>query len=300
MRPDSDHLVPAIEAVLFAADQPVAVRALAELFDNLGEDEVRAALDDLRTACDAGGRGVQLAEIAGGVQLVTRERYAAWVDLFLRGRRRVRLSRSALEALAIIAYKQPVTKVEVDEIRGVDSSGVIATLLERGLIAISGRAPGVGRPLLYSTSVEFLSYFGLASLDELPRLSELTQLMETNVVHAESATEEPTAAIDDVLARNEGRAASGESAGEERDPADEDEEIAAFQVLVEEEAREMGDLDVADMDEDVAALELLAREEEIEEAEGTDAGSPVRDAGDARVTARGEVGSAHEVENEDA
>ncbi len=207
MRLEREQLVPAIEAVLFAADQPVTVTALRELFGGASVEDVEAAIAQLGARYEEHGHGVHIAHIAGGVQILTQSAHAEWVDLFLRGKRKVRLTRSALEALAIVAYKQPVTKVEIDEIRGVDSSGVVATLLERGLVAISGRAEGVGRPLLYSTTDEFLSYFGLAKLEELPRLSEITQLLETSVAKPEEITvvtgesvDEGTAAVVDVEA----------------------------------------------------------------------------------------------------
>ncbi len=192
MRPDPEILLPTLEAVLFAADQPVPVKTLCELFAPMKDDEIVDGLQRLQASYDADGRGVTLVDIAGGYQILTREPFAPWVDLFLRGRRKVRLSRSALEALGIIAYKQPVTKVEIDEIRGVDSSGVVATLMERGLVSIAGRAEGVGRPLLYATTGEFLSYFGLTAIDELPRLSELTQLMETGVAQPDAVEEMAT------------------------------------------------------------------------------------------------------------
>jgi segregation and condensation protein B len=120
---------------------------------------------------------VELREIAGGWMLVTTAEQAEWVGRMLRGKRRMRLSRAALESMAIIAYKQPVTKSEVEAIRGVDSSAVLATLLERNLVTIRGRSKVVGRPLLYGTTQEFLDYFGLRDLSELPRPEELRALV---------------------------------------------------------------------------------------------------------------------------
>jgi len=124
------------------------------------------------------GRGVMLAEIAGGYQILSRRECAPWIDRMLRSRRKVRLSRAGLETLAIVAYKQPVTKVEIDGIRGVDSSGSLHTLLERGLVVIKGRSKGVGRPLVYATSPEFLSYMGINDLADLPELKELSTVLE--------------------------------------------------------------------------------------------------------------------------
>src|SRR6185436_17242084 len=121
--------------------------------------------------------GVELREIAGGWLLTTAAEHSEWVARMLRGKKRMRLSRAALETMAIIAYKQPVTKSEVESIRGVDSSAVLATLLERNLVTIRGRSKVVGRPLLYGTTPEFLDYFGLRDLSELPRPEELRALV---------------------------------------------------------------------------------------------------------------------------
>ena len=123
------------------------------------------------------GAGVELREIAGGHLFVTTADQSEWVGRMLRGRKKMRLSRAGLETMAIIAYKQPVTKSEVEAIRGVDSSGVLATLLERNLVTIRGRSKVVGRPLLYGTTHEFLDYFGLKDLAELPRPEELRALV---------------------------------------------------------------------------------------------------------------------------
>jgi len=166
----------AVEALLFSSDQPLALSLLAESLDS-GADEVMAALQALGADCAARGAGVELREIAGGWMLVTTAAHAEWVGRLLRGKRRMRLSRAALETMAIIAYKQPVTKSEVEAIRGVDSSAVLGTLLERNLVTIRGRSKVVGRPLLYGSTPEFLDYFGLRDLSELPRPEELRALV---------------------------------------------------------------------------------------------------------------------------
>jgi segregation and condensation protein B len=173
---ETDQLKPVLEALLFAAESPVPASLLAEAAE-VSLEEVSVALLALAGEYDAGGRGVRLTEIAGGWQFLTREEYAPFLGRFLRGKKKMRLSRPALETLAIIAYKQPVTKAEVDAIRGVDSSGVLNTLLERELVTIRGRSKVVGRPLLYGTTGEFLSYFGLNDLNELPRVEELKAIV---------------------------------------------------------------------------------------------------------------------------
>jgi len=173
---ETHELVPVLEALLFAADTALPSMLLAEACET-DLAAVSEALLALQKETDAAGRGVRLAEMAGGWIFVTRDVYAPFVARMLRGKKKMRLSRPALETLAIIAYKQPVTKSEVEAIRGVDSSGVMATLLERNLVTIRGRSKVVGRPLLYGTTQEFLDYFGLKDLTELPRPEELRALV---------------------------------------------------------------------------------------------------------------------------
>lgn len=171
------NLRAALEALLFASDQPLPLELLSESLETAPAavvEELRRLGEDYATR----GAGVELREIAGGWLLVTPPTQAEWVGRMLRGKKRMRLSRAALEAMAIIAYKQPVTKSEIEAIRGVDSSAVLATLLERNLVTIRGRSKVVGRPLLYGTTQEFLDYFGLKDLSELPRPEELRALVE--------------------------------------------------------------------------------------------------------------------------
>jgi segregation and condensation protein B len=170
------NLQAALEALLFSSDQPLPLTLLAESLD-APPGRVAEALVALEAAYAARGAGVQIREIAGGHLLVTAPEHAEWVGRLLRGKKKMRLSRAALETMAIIAYKQPVTKSEVEAIRGVDSSAVLATLLERNLVTIRGRSKVVGRPLLYGTTQEFLDYFGLRELAELPRPEELRALV---------------------------------------------------------------------------------------------------------------------------
>jgi segregation and condensation protein B len=134
-------------------------------------------LEEMGRDYEREGRGFRLKQLAGGYALLTDPALAEWVSKLLRGKRKMRLSRPALETMAIIAYKQPVTKSEIDEIRGVDTSAVLATLLERNLVTIRGRSKVVGRPLLYGTTQEFLDYFGLKEIAELPRPEELRALV---------------------------------------------------------------------------------------------------------------------------
>ncbi|HYR52151.1 MAG TPA: SMC-Scp complex subunit ScpB [Candidatus Dormibacteraeota bacterium] len=167
-----------LEAVLFASDVPVTLNVLTQVLGNRSAAEVRAVLTEMAAAYESEERGVILSEIAGGFQILSRKECAPWVEQMLRSRRKIRLSKPALESLAIVAYKQPITKVEIDSIRGVDSAGVLHTLLERNLVTIKGRSKGVGRPLLYSTTQEFLSYMGINEVTDLPELKEVAPLLE--------------------------------------------------------------------------------------------------------------------------
>ncbi len=163
-----------LEAALFAASRPLGLDELATLDAEAGELGTRAALEELRAAYAGGDHGVELAEIADGWQFLTRPEYAEPIERAQFALRPRRLSPAALETLAIIAYRQPVGRIEVDEIRGVDSGAVIDKLVERGLIEVTSRGEGLGRPLLYGTTPQFLEILGVRSLDDLPRLDELS------------------------------------------------------------------------------------------------------------------------------
>ncbi len=162
-----------LEAALFAASRPLTLEELATLDPEVSEEAVRAALAELRAAYGDEDHGVELSELAGGWQFLTRAEFAEIIERAQFALRPRRLSPAALETLAIIAYRQPVGRLEVDEIRGVDSGAVLEKLLERGLIEVVARGEGLGRPLLYATTPQFLEILGLRELSELPRLEEL-------------------------------------------------------------------------------------------------------------------------------
>src|SRR5256885_6646063 len=170
------HLRSAVEALLFSSDQPLTLALLADALDSPPQ-AVSEALLELGQEYRSRESGVELSEMAGGWIVTSTAEQHEWVARMLRGKRKLRLSRAALETLAIIACKQPVTKSEIEAIRGVDSSGTLATLLERSLVTIKGRSTVVGRPLLYGSTPEFLNYFGLKELAELPRPEELRALV---------------------------------------------------------------------------------------------------------------------------
>jgi len=165
-------------AALFASSRPLTVGELVTLEQGAGEDAVRAGLAEIRDAYATQDHGVELVEIAQGWQFLTRREYAEAIDRAQFALRPRRLSPAALETLAIIAYRQPVARLEVDEIRGVDCGAVIDKLIERGLVDVVTRGEGLGRPLLYGTSPQFLEILGLKDLDELPRLDELSVALQ--------------------------------------------------------------------------------------------------------------------------
>jgi segregation and condensation protein B len=180
-----------IESLLFASDRPLT---LAELKRHVGERDggrLTAAIEDLRAR--RAESGVQVVQVAGGYQLRTNPENVAWVSRILAGKP-PRLSRAMLETLAIVAYRQPITRPEIDEIRGVDCGPVLKTLLERGLVRMIGKKEEVGRPILYGTTPEFLRTFSLRDLTELPTLREFHELGEAEKAKVEAAT--PATAAD--------------------------------------------------------------------------------------------------------
>ena len=171
-----NHLKPHLEALLFAAGDPISAAQLATILE-IPEDHVRLLLAELKNDLNSAERGITLVEVAGGYQLVTKGELAATVEK-LAGVQDSRLSLPALETLAIIAYKQPITRGEIDFIRGVQSDSVLATLLDKGLIKELGRKEGPGRPILYGTTDTFLLHFGLNSINELPKFEDFNNNVE--------------------------------------------------------------------------------------------------------------------------
>lgn len=162
-----------VEAVLFASDAPLKAEEIARADESLDEDSVETALQELRTLYDESGRSFQLKEIGEGYQILTRPEFAPYLERFDTVPRPSHLSGPALETLAIIAYRQPIGRIEIEYIRGVGSAGVIRTLQDRGMVEMVGRGEGLGRPLLYGTTSRFLEHFGFSSLDDLPRPEDL-------------------------------------------------------------------------------------------------------------------------------
>ena len=173
-----DELKPVIEAILFVADEPLGFKQLCKILGEVSEGDVKLALDELVAEYDERQSGLEFREIAGGWRISTRPQNHEFIRKYLKSRPTARLSLPALETLAVIAYKQPITIPEILEIRGVTSSSAIKTLLEKRLIVTKGRKETVGRPMMYGTSKEFLIQFGLKDLSELPSIEDFQDLAQ--------------------------------------------------------------------------------------------------------------------------
>jgi segregation and condensation protein B len=165
-----------LEALIFASPEPLTPKAMFKLLDSEPKEDVQAALVDLKHDYDRPG-GLQLVEVAGGYQIVTRPDLHEWVRRLFHERSTQKLTVPALETLAVIAYRQPITAAEITDVRGVNTAGVLNTLLERHLIKIVGRKQVVGRPFLYATTKEFLIRFGLNDLSDLPKVEDMAEAL---------------------------------------------------------------------------------------------------------------------------
>lgn len=175
-RRPSAELKAILEALIFASPDPLTPKAMYKLLDAEPKEDVQAALAQLKQDYERPS-GLQLVEVAGGYQIVTRPDLHEWVRRLFQERTTQKLSVQALETLAVIAYRQPVTALEITEIRGVNTSGVLNTLLERHMIKIVGRKQVVGRPFMYATTKEFLIRFGLKDLDDLPKVEDMAEAL---------------------------------------------------------------------------------------------------------------------------
>ena len=201
--------VDVLEALLFASDAPLEPERIREVLDLDSTAAAREQVDALRRRLDEQGRALQILEVGGGYRLVTRPEVAPWLVKLARSKTRSRLSRPALETLAIIAYRQPVSRPEVDAVRGVNSEGVLDNLLERRMIKIAGRKESPGRPFLYETTREFLVAFGLRDVSDLPKVEGELVVPETVAEDApESADSTEVAAAADSPQQDPGEGGS--------------------------------------------------------------------------------------------
>ncbi len=216
-----------VEGVLFASDAPLKAEEIARADESLDEDRVQESIEDLRTLYDESERAFQIVELGEGYQILTRPEFAPYLERFDTVPRPSRLSGPALETLAIIAYRQPIGRIEVEYIRGVQVAGVIRTLQDRDLIGVVGRAEGLGRPLLYGTTRRFLEHFGFASLDDLPRPEDLPILLRDRTPLEELSEEEEEPPTDEDSSEGEESGEESEEEPEEEsgdEPEDESEE----------------------------------------------------------------------------
>lgn len=184
---DDAHAVDAdvkavLEALLFVSGEPLSVERCTAVLGQVTKSQVQASLRALQQDYQREGRALQVVQVAGGYRLATKEQFAPWIKRLDKAKAPAKLSRSAVESLAIIAYRQPIVRGEIEKIRGVETSGVLRTLLERKLVRMVGRKDEPGRPILYGTTKHFLEHFGLKSLADLPPLREFKELGEGDQV----------------------------------------------------------------------------------------------------------------------
>ena len=168
-----DEVKRIVEALLFAVQEPISVRKISEIIEGTEAKEIREVIQQLREEYDTHDRVFQIEEIANGFQLLSRPEYHEWISKIRKKSGESKLSQQALETLSIIAYKQPIIRAEIEAIRGVQSGQMIRTLIEKGLVKITGRDEVLGRPLLYGTTTKFLDHFGLKSIKDLPKVEDL-------------------------------------------------------------------------------------------------------------------------------
>ena len=168
-----DEVKRIVEALLFAVQEPISVRKICEVVEDVEAKEIREVIQQLREEYDTHDRVFQIEEIANGFQLLSRPEYHEWISKIRKKSGESKLSQQALETLSIIAYKQPIIRAEIEAIRGVQSGQMIRTLIEKGLVKITGRDEVLGRPLLYGTTTKFLDHFGLKSIKDLPKVEDL-------------------------------------------------------------------------------------------------------------------------------
>ncbi|MFA4992144.1 MAG: SMC-Scp complex subunit ScpB [Candidatus Omnitrophota bacterium] len=201
---DREQAKKIIEAMLFVSDKPLFLNEIKNVLEDLDAAAIKEAIGELGKYYEESGRAFRIAEIAGGYQILTDPVLAPWLKKLYKTAGADRLSGPALETLAIIAYKQPASKPEIEAIRGVNVDGVLKTLVEKNLVKIAGRRETVGRPIIYGTTQEFLQYFGLNSLDELPKLDEF-HFTENDIElpeHLKKEQEEPKNEISEPTQEN--------------------------------------------------------------------------------------------------
>jgi len=208
---ENENNIPIIESLILSSPEPLSGRKISEVVDNLNNGDIDEIIDILNRRYSENDNSFRIRKIAGGYQVYIVESYARYVEDLLARRRSIRLTRAALETLAIIAYRQPVTKTDIEMIRGVASDSVIHTLLQRKLVTMAGRADTVGRPLLYKTTDEFLKFFNLNTLNDLPRMKEIEELLASGDPDTQPTL--PLGMEDETLPASNAQDDTGESTG---------------------------------------------------------------------------------------
>jgi segregation and condensation protein B len=175
---EENNLKSAIEALIFASEKPITTEQIKKVLGDLDAPMINKIIGELKSEYEAGNRGIRLIEIAGGFQMATSSNFAPFLKKLFKNRYSEKLSKPALESLAIIAYKQPLTKAEIESLRNVNVDGVMKSLLDKNLIRICGRKKIPGRPFVFGTTREFLEHFGLKSLADLPKMEDFTVLAQ--------------------------------------------------------------------------------------------------------------------------
>ena len=223
---EDQQLKSAVEALLFVSGNPISMDKLKGIFDEATAEQIDMQLAVLRQEYDDRNAGIMLAEVAGGYQLATRPEHFGWIRKFKSVKVSTRLSKPALETLAIVAYKQPITRTEVEAVRGVNIGGIMRNLMERRLVKIVGKKDVPGKPMMYGTTQDFLQYFGLKDLSALPTLKEFQELeagedvMEEVPAGAPGDTDAATAPASEAEILEE-EAAYADLATEEETPSEE-------------------------------------------------------------------------------
>jgi segregation and condensation protein B len=192
-----DNVKSVIEALLFASEKPLLVEQVKEVLGHLEKEDIARLLGELSTEYEATGRGMRIVEVAGGFQMVTTSDFAPFLRKLFKQRKSERLSKSALETLAIIAYKQPVSRAEIGSIRSVNVDNMVKSLLDKGLIRVAGRKKTPGRPFVYATTRQFMEYFGLKSLAQLPKFEEFASFAQNKVAEIEAIAEDQNTEVVD-------------------------------------------------------------------------------------------------------
>lgn len=194
---DNTNVKVVIEAMLFSSEKPLVIEQMRKVLDGLNPTDIRAIIDEMQKEYEQSNRGIRIIEIAGGFQMTTPLALAPFLKKLYKEKKQEKLSRPALETLAIIAYKQPVTKTEIESLRNVNVDGVMSSLLEKELIRVSGRKKIPGRPYVFGTTRQFLECFGLKSLEDLPRKEEFVSLAQKSDIEIIPEEKKETTEVSD-------------------------------------------------------------------------------------------------------